>query len=85
MRKSLISAAVAASLISTVAFAAAQTENGAIKVLDSAKHQLTLADGKMFELPATWNATGFKVGDKVKVTYDTQNGKMVASAVAHAG
>jgi hypothetical protein len=84
MRKSLISAAVAASLISTVAFAATQTESGSIKVLDAVKHSLTLADGKIFETPATWSATGFKIGDKVKVTYEMRDGKMVASAVAHA-
>jgi Cu/Ag efflux protein CusF len=84
MRKSLISAALAASLISTAAFAASQTDTGAIKALDEGKHILTLADGKIFDLPATWKGTGFKVGDKVKVTYEMQNGKMMASEVAHA-
>jgi Protein of unknown function (DUF1344) len=82
MRKSLVIAAVAASMISTAAFAAADT--GAIKVIDAAKHQLSLADGKVFELPAAWKPTGFKVGDKVTVTYEMKNGKMEASAVAHA-
>ena len=84
MRKSLVSAALAASLISTVAFAAAQSDSGAIKTLDTVKHQLTLADGKIFDLPASWSGSGFKIGDKVKVTYETQNGKMMASAVTHA-
>jgi Cu/Ag efflux protein CusF len=83
MRKSLLSAALAASFISTVAFAAAQTDSGAIRTLDTVKHQLTLADGRIFDLPASWKATGFKIGDQVKVTYEVQNGKMTASAVVH--
>ena len=83
MRKSFITAVLAASVISTAAFAAPATDAGAIKAMDIAKHQLTLADGKMFDLPATWKGTGYKVGDKVKVTYETQNGKMMASAVDH--
>jgi Protein of unknown function (DUF1344) len=82
MRKSLAIAAVAASLISTAAFAATATDS--IKAIDSGKHMLTLADGKVFDLPAAWKPTGFKVGDKVTVTYEMQSGKMMASAVAHA-
>jgi Cu/Ag efflux protein CusF len=84
MRKSLISAALAASLISSVALAATQTADGSIKTLDIKKHQMTLSDGKSFELPAAWKGTGFKVGDKVTVTYEAQNGKMMVSAVTHA-
>jgi hypothetical protein len=80
MRKSLVTAALAASIISTAAFAAT-SDVGPIKALDQAKHQLTLIDGKVFTLPATWSSAGFKVGDKVKVTYQIQNGKMMASEV----
>ena len=35
-------------------------------------------------LPSSWSGTGFKVGDKVKVTYQIQNGKMMASEVTKA-
>jgi Protein of unknown function (DUF1344) len=82
MRKSLIIAAAAASIISSAAFAATATDS--IKSIDKTKHTLTLADGKVYDTPATWKATGFKVGDKVTVTYDMKDGKMMASAVAHA-
>ena len=84
MRKSLVIAAVAASLVSGAALAANVTDTGAIKALDQAKHSLTLADGKVFSLPAAWKATGFKIGDKVKITYEVTNGKMMANAVTHA-
>jgi hypothetical protein len=89
MRNSLAAAAFAASLVSAAlvsggAFAAAQTDTGAIKSISQSTHRLTLADGKVFSLPTTWKATGYKVGDKVKVTYQVQKGQMMASAVTHA-
>jgi hypothetical protein len=84
MRKSLTIAALAASIISATAAFAATSDVGPIKALDQSKHQLTLIDGKVFTLPATWSGAGFKVGDKVKVTYEIQNGKMMASAVTKA-
>ena len=81
MRKSLVTAALAATFLTHAAFAASVTDTGAIKSLDAAKHQVTLADGKVFEAPAGWAFTTYKVGDKVKVTYETQNGKMMASEI----
>ena len=44
-------------------------------------HQITLADGKIFQVPASWNFSSYKVGDNVRVTYEMQNGHMVASSV----
>ena len=81
MRKSLITAAVAATFLTHAAFAASVSDTGTIKSLDAAKHQVTLADGKVFEAPAGWSFTTYKVGDKVKVTYETQGGKMMASEI----
>jgi len=83
MRKSLVVAAVAASLLSATAFAAT-SDVSSIKAIDAAKHQLTLSDGKIFVVPATWSAASFKVGDKVKVTYTLKGGKMMASDVIKA-
>ncbi len=85
MRKSLITAALAATFISTAALAASQTETGTIKALDQAKHQLTLATGAQFVLPSSWHANGFKVGDRVKVIYEKQGSRMMASTVEHVG
>ena len=82
MRTSLVLAAVAASFISTAAFAVTATET--IKAIDQSKHQLTTADGKVFVLPVAWSGAGFKAGDKVTVTYEMQGNTMTASAVAHA-
>ena len=81
MRKALVTTALAASLLTTVAVAASTTETGAIKSLDAATHQVTLTDGKVFQVPAGWSFAAYKVGDKVKVTYELQNGKMMASEI----
>lgn len=82
MRKSLVIAAVAASFISGSALAAATTDTGAIKSLDAVKHLVTLADGKVFQAPAGWDFSTYKVGEKVRITYQQQNGKMMASQIA---
>ena len=84
MRKSLVTAALAATFLTHAAFAASVTDTGAIKSLDASKHLVTLADGKVFEAPAGWSFTTYKVGDKVKVTYETENGKMMASEIIKA-
>jgi hypothetical protein len=81
MRKSLVTAALAATFLTTAAFAASTIDTGTIKSLDAVKHLVTLADGKVFEAPAGWSFTTYKVGDKVKVTYELQGGKMMASAI----
>jgi hypothetical protein len=82
VRKSLVTAALAATFLTTAAFAAsAATDSGTIKSLDAVKHLVTLADGKVFEAPAGWSFTTYKIGDKVKVTYQLQGGKMMASEI----
>jgi Protein of unknown function (DUF1344) len=84
MRKSLVIAAVAASFLSSAALAATATDTAAIKHISTSKHTVTLADGKVFTFPAAWKPTGFKIGDQVTVSYEIQNGKMVASSITHA-
>jgi hypothetical protein len=81
MRKSLVTAALAATFLATAAFAAASTDMGTIKSLDPVKHLVTLSDGKVFAAPTGWNFTTYKVGDKVKVTYELKGGKMMASEI----
>lgn len=83
MRKSLaISTLVIASVIATGALAATPlTDSGKITSMDRTGHQITLADGKIFQVPASWNFSSYKVGQNVKVTYEMQGGHMVASNV----
>ncbi len=84
MRRSLISAALAAFVVTTAGAALAASTTDTIKSLDPAKHQITLTDGRIFQVPSTWKFGDYKVGEKVKVTYQTQNGKMMASDVQRA-
>lgn len=70
MRSQLLPLALVAIFgAATVAFAAETTE-GMIKSFDMATHSLTLEDGTMYNLPADLKDPGFKVGEKVSVTWD---------------
>jgi len=64
---------------STASLAASKT--GDVKSTDVAKHELTLASGDTFEVGTTVKLDKFKAGDKVAITYDTKDGKMIASKV----
>jgi Cu/Ag efflux protein CusF len=70
--------------LSTAALAASQTMTGDVKSTDTAKHELTLANGSTFEINSHVKLEKFKAGDKVAITYETKDGKMVASKLHHA-
>jgi Cu/Ag efflux protein CusF len=70
--------------LSASAYAAAQTKTGDVKSTDIAKHELTLNSGDTFSVPSGVKLDRFKAGDKVAITYETKDGKMVASKVHHA-
>jgi Cu/Ag efflux protein CusF len=82
MRKSLIIAAsIGSMLISSAAFVAPQTAAGAIKSIDAKGNFITLADGKVYQLPKGFDLKTLKTGEKVTITYDMKDKLMVASAV----
>lgn len=76
----LVSAVVASLLLTSAAFAALTTESGLIKSLDVTKHQIVLDSGKTFDAPAIELKT-FKVGDRVTISFEMKDGKMVADKV----
>ena len=66
----------------TVAYGA--SASGAIKSIDTATHSVTLANGQTYVFGSTMNLSTYKVGEKVKITFEAQNGKNMASALAPA-
>jgi hypothetical protein len=83
-KKTVASALVVGlTLLSSAALAAAQTKTGEVKSTDATKHELVLSTGDTFELGSNIKIDKLKVGDKVTVTYDMKDGKMVASKVHH--
>ena len=68
-------------LASTAAMAATETKTGEIKSTDAAKHELVLSTGDTFELGSKVKIDKLKVGEKVTVTYEMKDGKMLASKV----
>lgn len=87
MYKKTIAASTALVLIGTsLALAAPQTETGVISKIDTTAHMITLASGAQtqFWFGQGVNPSLLKVGEKVTITYDLQNGKAMASAVVAA-
>jgi hypothetical protein len=83
MRRILVSAAAAALLAtSSLAFAANQTTEGTVKSYNGQQHQIVLADGTTYSVPASFKDPGLKAGTKVKLTWDMQNGQRMANDVA---
>jgi len=77
----VIPTSIAFALVAGAALAAATSTVGTISTLDAAKHKLTLSSGQTFVTPATWNASSYKVGEKVKISYQMKNGAMQATKI----
>lgn len=84
MRKLVFAAATAAALFAAISSAIAADVTGAIKSIDAATSTITLDNGKAYKLPASIKATDWKVGEKVKVTFDDKNGQLVVTAIVKA-
>ena len=79
MRKVLVPAAIALVLASSgLAMAATtpapQSVTSTVKAFNGSTHQLTLANGIQYTLPATFKDPGIKVGERVTVKWE-MNGK----------
>ena len=83
MRK-LMFAASAAALLTGISIANAAVVTGMIKSIDSTKGLITLDNGKEYALAPSIKPTDWKVGEKVKVTYDEKNGSMTVTALVKA-
>jgi Cu/Ag efflux protein CusF len=85
MSKKLVTPVAVAMLtaLSANALAASQTTMGNVKSTDAAKHELTLANGDTFVLGNQVKLDSFKSGDKVAITFETKDGKMLASKIRH--
>ena len=76
----------AAALFSVVSIASAADVTGTIKSIDPSAATVTLDNGQTFGLSAALKsqAANWKVGDKVKVTFEGTGAKMSATAVSPA-
>ena len=74
-------ALVGAVAISTAALAATQTTTGEVKSTDLSRHELVLSTGDTFSASSRIKLDKLKPGEKVTVSYDIKNGKMMATKV----
>jgi Cu/Ag efflux protein CusF len=82
--KRIIPAVLVGGMLAGPALAAALSMSGVIKTIDTAKNDVVLQSGETFALPAKFDLKKIKVGEKVKITYEKQGTKMVASEIAAA-
>jgi hypothetical protein len=81
MRKLMV-AASAAALLATVSLASAAEVTGAITAIDTTAGSVTLDNGQTYKLGTGVAASDWKVGDKVKLTYDEAGSEMTVTAIA---
>ena len=62
-------------LVAGASTAWANNINGTIKSIDAKNHELTLDDGKTYEVASNVTLEGLKPGDKVKINAEMKNGK----------
>ncbi len=78
MKRTLAAAAV---LALTMGTALAATDTGKVAKIDNANDAITLEDGKTFVLAEGVETDALKIGQTVEVTYDSKQGKLVASKI----
>ena len=79
--RNLVLPAAAAALFAAISVASAASASGMIKSIDSVKDTVTLDNGSTYWAPSTVKLSGFKVGEKVNITYTQADGKMEISTV----
>lgn len=80
MKKVLIPALAAMAMAgASIAYAADAT--GKIKSIDTAKDMVTLDNGSTYMAPASVKLSGFKVGERVSVSYTMSKGKMELASI----
>ena len=73
MRTKIVSLALIAGIsLAGAAYAATSNAAGAIKSIDTKAMTVTLADGSTYHLPAGFKLDGFKVGEKVSITWEAK-------------
>ena len=85
MRKSLVTAALAATFLTTRSLCRVRHRHRRHQVARRGQAPTSrLPTARCSRRRAGWSFTTYKVGDKVKVTYQLQNGKMMASEIIKA-
>ena len=82
MRSKILSVALVTGMtFAGAAFAAATDTAGVIKTIDTKAMTVTLVDGSSYQLPAGFKLDGFKVGEKVSITWEAKGAVHEASAM----
>jgi Cu/Ag efflux protein CusF len=77
----LVGAVLATALLGAASVAYAADATGKIKTLDMSKDMVTLDNGSNYWAPKSVKLSGFKVGEKVTVSYNKSGDKMDVTSI----
>ncbi len=77
----LVGAVLATALLGAASVAYAADATGKIKTLDASKDMVTLDNGSSYWAPKSVKLSGFKVGEKVTVSYNKSGDKMDVTSI----
>jgi Cu/Ag efflux protein CusF len=81
MKKLMLAAGAAALLAASSLAAFAADVTGSITAVDATAMTVTLDDGKIYALPQDFDVATLKQGEKVLISYEEQDGKLVITRV----
>jgi hypothetical protein len=81
MRKLMTAATASVALFAAAASYAATPMHATGSIKSISAQTLVLNNGDTYMLPAKFKTAGLKVGERVRVTYEQQGGKAMASQV----
>lgn len=81
MKRMILPLLTAAAMLTAAGAYAAQT-SGDIKSMDTKARTVTLANGRTFHLPESYDMGKLNTSEKVKVTYHNRHGRHMATSIA---
>lgn len=81
MTRTILPILTAVAVLTATGAYAAQT-SGSIKSMDTKARTMTLANGRVFHLPPSYDMSKLSTNEKVIVTYHNRHGRHMATAAA---
>lgn len=75
--RTTVSLGVASAMLLWAASALAHTSSGTLESVDVARQEVRIRNGDAYRLPNDFDLSEFKVGQKVQVSWDSQNPSVV--------
>lgn len=85
MKNAIVPAILLSVALASSAFAATtQSSKGAVKYLNTAERTVTLDNNMVYKLPASYDATKLKIGEKINIIWEMKDGAHQAETITPA-